>query len=261
MNPAQVRRISMALSRATAELSAARQISSVTGGGSSVLNLARRLTMGPIQFGDYGDMRELESGNGWIAGRFPHGVRRGLAWNDTGASSYAGIQGSATTSARRPIATSLPHISNRSSTPVPCLLTASGRTRRAELQRMFGRESENFSKARNFMDDSVLIASSSSSSTSSSLASGIDDVSSSITNLVHLTKSVLFPIQENILKWSSALPTEHSNIHCILLNPTNPSVTTPSTTSYQMSKSQLSLDVADNPTNRANKSKTAINGT
>ncbi|CUT99454.1 conserved hypothetical protein [Echinococcus multilocularis] len=88
MNPAQVRRISMALSRATAELSAARQISSVTGGGSSVLNLARRLTLGPMQFGDYGDMRELESGNGWIAGRFPQGVRRGLAWNDTGASRF-----------------------------------------------------------------------------------------------------------------------------------------------------------------------------
>ncbi|VDM31786.1 unnamed protein product [Hydatigera taeniaeformis] len=88
MDPAQVRRLSMALNRATAELSAARQITSVTGAGSGVLNLARRLTMGPMQFGDYSGMRELESGNGWIAGRFPQGVRRGLAWNDTGASRF-----------------------------------------------------------------------------------------------------------------------------------------------------------------------------
>ncbi|KAL5103199.1 hypothetical protein TcWFU_009610 [Taenia crassiceps] len=88
MDPAQVRRLSLALNRATAELSAARQITSVTGGGSGVLNLARRLTMGPMQFGDYSDMREMESGNGWIAGRFPQGVRRGLAWNDTGASRF-----------------------------------------------------------------------------------------------------------------------------------------------------------------------------
>ncbi|VDK36158.1 unnamed protein product [Taenia asiatica] len=88
MDAAQVRRLSLALNRATAELSAARQITSATGGGSGVLNLARRLTMGPMQFGDYSDARELESGNGWIAGRFPQGVRRGLAWNDTGASRF-----------------------------------------------------------------------------------------------------------------------------------------------------------------------------
>lgn len=88
MNPAQVRRLSMALNRATAELTAARQISSVGGTGSGVLNLARRLTMAPMQFGEFGEVRGFDSGNGWIAGRFPHGVRRGLAWNDTGASRF-----------------------------------------------------------------------------------------------------------------------------------------------------------------------------
>uniref|UniRef100_A0A5K3ESJ4 Transmembrane protein n=1 Tax=Mesocestoides corti TaxID=53468 RepID=A0A5K3ESJ4_MESCO len=88
VNSAQVRRLSMALSRATAELSAARQITSVTGRSGGVLNLARRLTMAQMNFGDYADHRELESGNGWIAGRFPHGVRSGLAWNDTGASRF-----------------------------------------------------------------------------------------------------------------------------------------------------------------------------
>ncbi|KAM7536619.1 hypothetical protein Aperf_G00000082817 [Anoplocephala perfoliata] len=88
VNSAQVRKLSMALNRATAELSAARQISSVAGGGNGVLNLARRLTMGPMHFGDFGGLREHESGNGWIAGQFPQGVRRGLAWNDTGASRF-----------------------------------------------------------------------------------------------------------------------------------------------------------------------------
>lgn len=88
MNSAQVCRLSMALNRATAELSAARQISSAGGTSSGVLNLARRLTMAPMQFGDFGELREFDSGNGWIAGRFPHGVRRGLAWNDTGASRF-----------------------------------------------------------------------------------------------------------------------------------------------------------------------------
>lgn len=88
VSSAQVRRLSIALNRATAELSAARQISSVTGGGSVVLNLARRLTMASMQFEDFGNMREHESGNGWIAGQIPQGVRRGLAWNDTGASRF-----------------------------------------------------------------------------------------------------------------------------------------------------------------------------
>ncbi|VDN97766.1 unnamed protein product [Rodentolepis nana] len=88
INSAQVRRLSLALTRATAELSAARQISSVGGTGSGVLNLARRLTMAPVQYGDFGELRGYKSGNGWVAGHFPHGVRRSLAWNDTGASRF-----------------------------------------------------------------------------------------------------------------------------------------------------------------------------
>lgn len=87
VNPAQVRRLSMALNRVTAELSAARQITTRTGGG-GVLNLARRLTMTPMNFGVYMDSRDVESGNGWVAGRAPHGIRRGLAWNDTGAARF-----------------------------------------------------------------------------------------------------------------------------------------------------------------------------
>lgn len=84
MNPAQVRRLSMALSRATNELASARRNNNT--GGNGMLNLARRLTLAP-GFDDHYN-REAEAGNGWIAGRVPHGVRRGLAWNETGASRF-----------------------------------------------------------------------------------------------------------------------------------------------------------------------------
>lgn len=88
INSAQVRRLSMALNRATAELSAARQINSDNSARNGILNLARRLTMAPMHFGDYGNMPELQSSNGWISGQYSQGVRRGLAWNDTGASRF-----------------------------------------------------------------------------------------------------------------------------------------------------------------------------
>ncbi|KAL7058425.1 hypothetical protein AAHC03_016839 [Spirometra sp. Aus1] len=85
VNPAQFRRLSIALNRATEELSAVRRMTQSSGG--RMLNLARRLTMGP-NFGAFESERDLEAGNGWIGGRVPHGVRRGLAWNATGASRF-----------------------------------------------------------------------------------------------------------------------------------------------------------------------------
>ncbi|BHF75391.1 hypothetical protein SprV_0501848700 [Sparganum proliferum] len=85
VNPAQFRRLSIALNRATEELSAVRRMTQSSGG--RMLNLARRLTMGP-NFDAFESERDLEAGNGWIGGRVPHGVRRGLAWNATGASRF-----------------------------------------------------------------------------------------------------------------------------------------------------------------------------
>ncbi|VDL93556.1 unnamed protein product [Schistocephalus solidus] len=85
MNPAQFRRLSIALNRATEELSAVRRMTPSS--GDRMLNLARRLTMGP-NFDAFEGERGLAAGNEWIGGRVPHGVRRGLAWNATGASRF-----------------------------------------------------------------------------------------------------------------------------------------------------------------------------
>ncbi|KAL3310682.1 hypothetical protein Ciccas_010747 [Cichlidogyrus casuarinus] len=83
VDPLQVRRLSMALNKASQELSAARKLQQQEG-AAPMLSLARRLTMAGSTFGDV----RLGEENNWLGGRVARGVRSNLAWNRTGAGRF-----------------------------------------------------------------------------------------------------------------------------------------------------------------------------
>ncbi|CAH8620150.1 unnamed protein product [Heterobilharzia americana] len=85
----QARRLSMALQHLTRHSIQPQSTSYNNHGTSSMLNMARRLTMASSAIAMAGSDRDYYGHSSWLTGsRVRHGVRRSLAWNESGATRF-----------------------------------------------------------------------------------------------------------------------------------------------------------------------------